>query len=179
VNRAEKGQIIDQVRATLEQSALAAVSHYRGLTVAEMVELRQKLRQAGAFSRVVKNTLTIHALAGTSFGPLKPLLSGPTLLVLSADPVAPSKVLVEFAAKHPNLVLLGGVLDGDAISVADLDMLSKLPSREMLLAKLMGSMQAPIANTVGVLAALPSGLVRILDQVREKKAAQEEEVAAA
>lgn len=170
MNRDEKGQIIERVnKALTDDAAMAVVCHYRGLTVGEMSELRANMRPTGATMRVVKNTLVRRALEGTDFTELSQFLSGPTILTIASDPVGPAKVLTEFAKNHPNLVPLGGVLEGDVIKPEELEQLAKLPSREVLVAKVLGSMQAPISNLVGTLAALNGGLVRVLDQVRQQK----------
>lgn len=169
MKRAEKGQIIDSVKQTLEKSSIVVVSHYRGLTVDEINTLRAQLRGAGSGMRVVKNTLARLALKDTPFEGVTEFLSGPTALAYSDDPVGPCKVLTEFAKKHDKLVVLGGMMEGDVLKPADIDKLSKLPSRELLVAKMLGTMQAPLTNLVQVLNAVPGGLARALDQIRSKK----------
>jgi large subunit ribosomal protein L10 len=164
-----KTQVVDEVRDAYGRSTIAIVSEYRGLTVDEMTELRTEIRNAGAEIRVVKNTLAKRAAQGTSFEGLGDYLVGPTIIAFSKDPVAPAKALSDFGKKHSNLVVKGGVLDGKDIDVKSINALAKLPSREVLLAKLMGTMNGPIQNFVGVLAAVPGSLVRVLDQVRQQK----------
>ncbi|MEO5346720.1 MAG: 50S ribosomal protein L10 [Magnetococcus sp. YQC-9] len=169
MNQTEKSEIIQEVQESMARSQLAIATHYRGLTVAQMTRLRREIRNAGAELRVVKNTLTKRAIQGSQFQPLEQVLTGPTVLAFSKDPVAPAKVLTEFAKKHPLLVIQGGVLNGNFISPADIVELSKLPSREMLLARLLGTMMNPVQGIVGVLAAVPAGFVRVLDRIREEK----------
>jgi large subunit ribosomal protein L10 len=164
-----KAQVIEEVREAYQRSSVAIVSEYRGLTVDEMTELRTGIRNAGAEIRVVKNTLAKRAAAGTEFEGLSDYLVGPTIIALSDDPVAPAKALSDFEKKHEYLVLKGGVLNGKNLDVKSIKALAKLPSREVLIAKLLGTMNGPIQNFVGVLAAVPGSLVRVLDQVRQQK----------
>ena len=167
-----KAQVIEEVREAYERSSVAIVSEYRGLTVDEMTELRNEIRNAGAEIRVVKNTLAKRAAQGTDFEGLGDYLVGPTVIAFSSDPVAPAKALSGFEKKHANLILKGGVLNGKNLDVKSIHALSKLPSREVLIAKLLGTMNGPIQNFVGVLAAVPGSLVRVLDQVRQQKEAE-------
>nr|CRH06689.1 50S ribosomal protein L10 [Candidatus Magnetococcus massalia] len=171
MKQADKSIIVEEVRESLNQSSIAIVAHYRGLTVDEMTELRSKLREAGAEMRVVKNTLAKRASAGTDFEGLNDFLSGPSSLTWSTDPVAPAKVLSAFAKDHDNLKIIGGVLDGNVLDVAGIEKLSKLPSKEELVAKLLRTLNNPIQGIVGVLAAVPGGFVRALEQVRQQKEA--------
>lgn len=173
MNRAEKENVVAQVRKRLEGSQIVVAAHYRGLTVGEMTELRTQLRESGAEMQVVKNTLALRAVAGTGFSALRDLLAGPTAIAFCADPVAPAKVLTEFAKAHPSLAVQGGVLNGGVINTAAISALAKLPAREVLLAKLLGTLIGPIQNLLGVLSAVPGGLVRVLDQIRAAKAGQE------
>ncbi|ABK43357.1 LSU ribosomal protein L10P [Magnetococcus marinus MC-1] len=171
MKQADKSKIVEEVRELLSSSSVAVVTHYRGLTVAEMTELRVKLREAGANVRVVKNTLAKRAVAGTPFEALGEFLVGPTSIAFSADPVAPAKVISAFAKTHPKIQIVGGVLDGKAMDAEGIERLAKLPSKEELLAKMLGSLNAPITNFVGVLAAVPGSFVRVLNAVREQKEA--------
>ncbi|MBF0175826.1 MAG: 50S ribosomal protein L10 [Magnetococcales bacterium] len=173
MNREEKSQVIDDVRATLERSKVAVVAHYRGMTVGEMTELRKKFRESGSEFRVVKNTLAKRAAEGTPFAGLASLLTGPTGLATSMDPVAPARVLDGFASGHPNLQIVGGVLDGKLVDAQGITALARLPSREVLLARMLGSMNAPIQGFVGVLAAVPGSFVRVLAQIQKQKEEQQ------
>ncbi len=172
MNQTEKSEIINGVKEGLDRSTVAIATHYRGLTVAQMTRLRNEIRQAGAEMRVVKNTLAKRAIKGSQFEPLGQVLTGPTVMAFAKDPVAPAKVLTEFAKKHPLLVVQGGVLNGVFMTPEDIIELSKLPSREVLLGRLLGTMMNPIQGIVGVLAAVPSGFVRVLDQIRAAKEQQ-------
>ncbi len=170
---AGKEKIVGDVRQRFEQSNIVVVAHYRGLPVAQMTDLRRQMRQAGGEIRVVKNTLARRAAQGTPFEPVGELLTGPTCIALSQDPVAPAKVLTEFSKKNPTLQVVGGVMDGNRVNTGEIAALAKLPSREVLLAQLMGVMMGPLRGFVTVLSALPGGLVRVLDQIREEKAKRE------
>jgi large subunit ribosomal protein L10 len=144
---------------------------FRGMTVGQATDLRNELRKANVEYKVVKNTLLEIASKGTDKEGLNPFYKGPTAIALSYDdPVAAAKVLSKFNkdATIP-FKLKGGVLTGKAINVNDIQALADLPSREVLLAKMLGSMQAPASNFVRVLAAVPGGFVRALDAVRAKK----------
>ncbi len=169
MNQEEKGQVVESIHGKLQRSTVAIAAHYRGLTVAEMTELRRKARAAGAEIEVVKNTLARRAAQGTPCEPLVRFLSGPTSLATSVDPVASAKVLMDFVKTHPKMQVVGGVLNGSVIDPVAIAALASLPSREVLLSKLLGTLNAPVQNFVGVLAALPRGLVRALDQIRQQK----------
>lgn len=172
MNQTEKSDIIDAVKESMGRSTVAIATHYRGMSVADMTRLRREMRQVGAELRVVKNTLAKRAIQGSGFQPLEKVLTGPTVLAFSKDPVAPAKVLTDFAKKNPLLLVQGGVLNGVFISPQDIIELSKLPTREVLLARLLGTMMNPIQGIVGVLSAVPSGFVRVLDRIREEKEKQ-------
>ncbi|MBF0613968.1 MAG: 50S ribosomal protein L10 [Magnetococcales bacterium] len=172
MNQTEKAVVIQEVQESMSRSEVAIATHYRGLSVAAMTRLRREIRQAGAELRVVKNTLAKRAIQGSSFEPLGAVLTGPTVLAFSKDPVAPAKILTDFAKKNPLLVIQGGVLNGVYMSPDDIVELSKLPSKEVLLARLLGTMMNPVQGIVGVLAAVPASFVRVLDRIREEKEKQ-------
>ena len=143
---------------------------YRGLKVDEMVQLRSKLRKEDAQMKVVKNRLAKRALDEQGLMDLTSFIEGPTAITSTdTDPVAPAKVLVELAKEYEALEIRGGSLDGKLMSSAEIIMLSKLPSRDELLAKMLGSLQAPAQNLVGVLSAIPRQLVNVVDAVRKTK----------
>ncbi len=173
MDQAGKGKIVADVRQRFEKSNIAVVAHYRGLPVADMTDLRRQMRQAGGEIRVVKNTLARRAAQGTPFETVGSLLTGPTCIALSEDPVAPAKVMTEFSKNNPTLQVVGGVMDGNVVNLGEIAALAKLPSREVLLAQLMGVMMGPVRGFVTVLSAVPGGLVRVLEQIREEKAKQE------
>lgn len=169
MNQTEKEQVVDEVRQELQRATVVIVTRYRGLKVADMTRLRREMYATGSQYRVIKNTLARRAAQGTSFEGLAPFLTGPTGMAISVDPVAPAKVLMAFMKKNPMLEVVGGMLNGTVVSAAGISELAKLPSKEVLIAKLLGTMIAPIQNFVGVLVAVPAGLVRVLDRVRASK----------
>ncbi|HAT49937.1 MAG: 50S ribosomal protein L10 [Nitrospirae bacterium] len=165
----EKETIINEVRQIMERSSIVVATHYRGLKVSEMGALRKKMHENGCQYRVIKNTLARRAATGTEFEILSDMLVGPTGLAFSSDPVAPAKVLAGFVKDNPTLEIRGAVLNGKILDGKSLARLATMPSREVMLAKLLGTMNGPIQNFVGVLAAVPASLVRVLDQIRQSK----------
>ena len=172
MNRDNKGQLVAELAAKLAKTKAAFLADYRGLTVEQVNSLRGELRKAGAEYQVVKNTLLRLASTGTSLACIEPMLEGPTAIAMAAgDPVAVAKVLADFAKANAKFELKGGALDGKVLSVNDVKALSDLPSREVLLARLLGSINAPATNFVGVLAAVPRSFVQVLAAIQDKKAA--------
>lgn len=158
--RPDKVAKVEEVRQDLTGASATLLTHYRGLTVGELAELRAKLREANAEMKVVKNTLTRRAAAAAGMDGLDHLLEGPTSLVLCAeDPVGPAKAIKAFAKDHPDLVLTGGYLDGEVLDGAAALKLADLESREELLAKLAGLMQGAL-----------SGMARLMVAATEKQA---------
>lgn len=152
--RPDKVAVVDEVREGLSNSAATLLTHYRGLSVTELAELRVKLREANARMRVAKNTLARRAAVDAGFGDLAELMTGPTgLIFCDEDPVGPAKALRDFAKDHPDLVVRGGYLDGAVLSEVEANKLADLESREELLAKLAGLMYGALANTARLLKA--------------------------
>ncbi len=161
--RPEKVAKVDEVTTEFEGAAATLLTHYRGLSVSEISELRVRLRDAGAEMKVVKNTLTRRAAAKAGIQGLDELLVGPTgLIFCGEDPVAPAKVLKEFAKDHPDLVVRGGYFDGEVLDEVATIKLADLESREDLLAKLAGLMHGALANTARLLAALPQKQAQLM-----------------
>jgi large subunit ribosomal protein L10 len=154
VPRPDKVAKVDEVKQDLAGAAATLLTHYRGLSVTELAELRAKLRESNAELRVVKNTLARRAAADAGIEGLDELLVGPTGLVFCAeDPVGPAKALKAFAKDHPDLVLRGGYLDGEVLDEVEAIKLADLDSKEELLAKLAGLMYGALANTARLLQA--------------------------
>ncbi|MCL6547383.1 MAG: 50S ribosomal protein L10 [Alicyclobacillus sp.] len=150
-SREAKAQVVKEVAERLAGSVASVVTDYRGLNVAEVTELRKRLREAGIEYRVVKNTLSRLAVdqlkEQVDLEPLKALLTGPTAIAFSKDdPVAPAKILNDFARTHKALELKGGVVEGRVVGAEDVVNLASLPSREGLLSMLLSVLQAPIRN---------------------------------
>lgn len=167
--RAEKVAVVDEVRQRLGDASAAVVTEYRGLTVAELAELRRSLAAAGGDYKVYKNTLVKLAIGGSEHESLADLLSGPTAIAfVHGDVSAVAKALREFSRTYPSLLIKGGLLDGASLSPAQLAALADLPSREVLLARFAGALSAPLTQLAGLLQALPRnlayGLSALVDQ---------------
>jgi len=172
MNRTEKEQIVQELAKRFAETDGAFLADYRGINVEQATRLRRELTQVGVEYRVVKNNLIKLATKGTAAEPLQAFCAGPTAVALAgADPVAPAKILSKFAKDVQAFELKAGVLGGKLLSVADINALADLPSREELLAKALASMNAPASNFVGTLAAIPRSLVQVLNAIGQSKAA--------
>lgn len=165
----KKVEQVEEITALLRASQLAILTDYRGLTVADLQGLRAQLRPHDAGIRVVKNSLAAIAADNVGLGELRSSLTGPTALVTStSDPVAPSKVISDFAKASRILQIKLGVLEGQIIPAEDVENLAGLPSRDILLARVVGGLQAPLVGLVSVL----SGTIRSLAYVLQSRADQ-------
>jgi large subunit ribosomal protein L10 len=173
LNKEGKQQTVAQMREKLQGAQAVFLADFRGLNVAKVTALRDELRKAKVEYKVIKNTLLELAARDTANAAITSNLAGPTAVAITYDdPVAAAKILSAYAAKEKDrFKLKGGILSGKAMDVAGIQTLAELPSREVLLAKLLGTINAPVANFVGVLAAVPGSFVRVLNAVKEKKAA--------
>lgn len=169
LNLNDKKAVVAEVAAQVAAAQTIIVAEYRGLGVVEVTALRAKARQAGVYLRVLKNTLARRAVAGTPFEGLSDKLVGPLIYGISVDPVAAAKVLNEFAKGNDKLVVKAGAMPNHVMDVNGVKALATLPSREELLAKLLGTMQAPIAQFVRTLNEVPGKFVRTLAAVRDAK----------
>ena len=168
----EKEVELAKFREEIKGAKAVVVSHYSGMNVADVTQLRGKLREAGVTHTVVKNTLARIAAKEAGMESLVALLEGPTVVSISkSDLVAPAKVLVNFAKDHEKLVILGGVIEGKPATAQDIADISNLPSKEELVAKLLGSLQSPIMGLLRVINGPASSLARVLNAIVEKKAA--------
>ncbi len=166
----EKEQKVQELAEKMNNSQSFVFTDYRGLNVAEINKLRDKLREQGIEYQVVKNTLTLLAARQVEIEDLEEVLTGPTAVAFGQDdPVSPAKVLNDFSKDHKQLEIKGGVLDGSFISAERVGQLAKIPPREELLAKLMGSMQAPVSGFVCALAGVPRKLLYCLNAIKEQK----------
>ncbi len=167
-----KEQVVADVSALLNSSQATFLADYRGLNVEKTNQLRRELRAVGVDYRVVKNTLMRLAAKGTDAECLDDMLAGPTAVAfVMGDPAASAKVLSEFAKTSKTFELKGGVLGNKLLSVQQIQALADLPTREVLLAQVLRSINAPATNFVGVLAAVPRSLVQVLAAIQEQKAA--------
>ena len=170
----KKEAVVDSIKAKLEASQSVVLIDYRGLTVAEVTELRNQMREAGVEYQVLKNTMIKRAAEKAGIEGLDPILEGPTAVAFGInDPVAPAKILTKFAKDTKKITIKGGVLAGNAIDVAAVENLAKLPSKEELIAKMLGSLNAPITGLVMVLSGVTSKFVRTLEAIRVQKEEQQ------
>jgi large subunit ribosomal protein L10 len=173
VPTAAKAETIDELKGRLAGATTAVLTEYRGLTVRQLSELRKQLRAAAAEYRVVKNRLARIAVEGSPLAALRPHLTGPTGLVIGRrDPAAVAKTLAGFARANPALQVRAGVIDGQLLEPGALRAVADLPSREVLRGQVVGAVQGPLAQLVGLLAAPQRELVYVLAE-RGKGAAAE------
>ena len=171
LNRQEKTVVVEEISAQVAKAQSIVIAEYRGLDVASVTVLRKQARESGVYLLVLKNTLARRAVTGTPFEALSAQLTGPLIYAISSDPVAAAKVLSDFAKTNDKLVLKGGSMPNSLMNVEGVKALASLPSREELLAKLLGTMQAPVAQFVRTLNEVPTKFVRGLAAVRDKQAA--------
>lgn len=170
MNKDDKTALIAGLHERLKQANLAVMTEYRGLTVAQMNRLRRELKTVDASYRVAKNTLARRALKDTRFGKLETLMRGPAGMVTTAqDPVAVAKVLVRFSEQNDKLKITGGVLDGEVLPAESVSALAKLPSREVLLAQLLGVIQAPASQLLRTIQEPGAMLVRLLGALERSR----------
>ena len=160
MNRDEKVQMLEELKQLFNDSEAIVISHYKGLTVAEVSELRDNIRKAGAGFRVTKNRITRLALKDTKFAGLEDLFKGPTAIAFANDPISACKACVEFAKGNEKLVIVGGALSTGVLSVDEIKTLASIPSLDELRAKIIGLLQAPGAQ-----------LARVTKAYSEKEAA--------
>ena len=171
LNREEKAAVIEEVSAQVAQAGSIVLAEYRGLTVEKITQLRKQARESGVYLRVLKNTLVRRAVKDTPYEKLADQRVGPLMYGISADPVAPAKLIASFAKANDQLVVKGGAMPNVVMDVAGVQALATMPSREELLAKLLGTMQAPVATFVRTLNEVPTKFVRGLAAVRDKQEA--------
>lgn len=168
--REEKVKVVEELQDKFGKSVAAILTDYRGLNVSDITELRKQLREAGVEYKVVKNTLTRLAVREHNYD-LDEFLEGPTAVAFSfEDPVAPAKILVDFAKQHKELEIKAGIVEGKVVGKDVIDNLAKLPSREELLAKVVGAVQSPLYGIVGVLQGPIRDFVYTLQAIQDKKA---------
>lgn len=154
LNLDDKKAVVAEVADEIAKAQTVVLAEYNGIKVSDLTVLRSKAREAGVYLRVVKNTLVRRAVADTQFAPLAEQMTGPLIYSVSADPVAAAKVLNDFAKGNDKLVLKAGSYAGKVLDKAGVQALASIPSREELLAKLLGVMKAPVSSFAGAMAAL-------------------------
>lgn len=160
--RAEKAQIVDELRGIFADAGVVVVTHYMGLNVAELQGLRVQMRDADARFRVTKNSLAKLAVGGTPFASMAPMLVGPTAIAYSADPVAAPKVISSFAKKNAKLTIVGGSYAGTLLDADKVTALAEMPSLDELRAKLIALVNTPASRLVSLLQAPGGQLARVL-----------------
>lgn len=168
LTRAQKKQVVSTVSDSLVDSQVLILVENKGLTVAEVSELRTKMREAGAGYRVAKNRLSKIAIKGTQFENVTPMLKGPLAMAYSADPVAAAKVAVEFAKKNDRLVIVGGAFGERMLDVKSIESLATMPSLDELRGKIIGLLQAPAQRIASVLQAPGGQVARVVAAYAKK-----------
>jgi large subunit ribosomal protein L10 len=172
VDRTEKREFVASLAAVFAETSFVLVAQNKGLTVAEVSDLRRRMRAAGATYKVAKNRLATLALEGTRFQGVSPLLKGPTAIAWSTDPVAVAKTAVEFAKTNDKFVVLGGALGTQNLDATGIKALAELPSLETLRAQLVGLIQTPATRIAGILQAPGGQVARVLSAYAKKDEAQ-------
>ena len=168
LNRQEKAVVIEEVSAEVAKAQSVIIAEYRGLDVASVTVLRKQARESGVYLRVLKNTLVRRALADSPFEELSSQLVGPLMYAISSDPVAAAKVMSDFAKSNDSLVIKGGAMPNSLLDLSGVKALATMPTRDELLAKLFGTMQAPVTQFVRTLNEVPTKFVRGLAAVRDQ-----------
>jgi len=171
LDRSQKERVTGELGRIFESSGVVVVSHYKGLTVAEMQDLRARMREAGGTVRVAKNSLARIALEGKPYAGIADYMSGMTVLAFSEDPVTAARVAEDFARDNDKLKILGGAMGETVLDRAGVETLSKMPSREELIASIAGSIGAPASNVAGAVGAPASNIAGILSTIGERAAA--------
>jgi len=169
LNLSEKQAVVAEVAEQVSKAQVIVVAEFRGLKVGNITTLRKQARESGVYLRVLKNTLARRAVEGTAFAALADKMVGPLIYGISADPVAAAKVLNSFAKDNDKLVIKAGAMANYLMDVNGVKALATMPSREELLSKLLGTMQAPITQFVRTLNEVPTKFVRGLAAVRDAK----------
>ena len=169
LNRNEKAAVVSEVAAQAAKSQTLAIAEYRGLTVEALNKLRVDARSKGVYLHVLKNTLARRAVAGTPFEPAASLMVGPLIYGFSEDAVAAAKVVADFAKSNDKLVVKAGAMPNFVMDAAAVKALAALPSRDELLAKLLGKMQAPVDTFVRTLNEVPGRFVRTLAAIEKQQ----------
>lgn len=179
MDRTEKREFVATLGQVFAETSMIVVTQNKGLTVAEVSDLRRKMRASGSTYKVAKNRLAVLALDGTRFDGIKPLLTGPTALAWSQDPVAVAKAAVDYAKTNDKFVVIGGALGTQMLDADGIKALADLPSLDALRARLVGMIQTPATRIAGVLAAPAGQLARVFGAYANKDEADKDEADAA
>ncbi|MEQ8194981.1 MAG: 50S ribosomal protein L10 [Rhodospirillales bacterium] len=171
MNRSQKEELVASLNRLFNETTIVVVTHYSGLTVAEMGDLRGQMRDAGAGFKVTKNRITRLALEGTKFKGLSDMFIGPTAIAFSEDPVAAAKIAVNFAKTNEKLVVLGGALGEERLDSDGIKALATLPSLDELRAKIVGMINTPATRIAGILQAPAGQVARVIGAYGQSEAA--------
>ncbi|MGB3315908.1 MAG: 50S ribosomal protein L10 [Albidovulum sp.] len=171
MDRAQKEKVVEELGQIFESSGVVVVAHYEGMTVAQMQDLRASMREAGGSVRVAKNRLAKIALEGKPCASIGQLLTGMTVLAYSDDPVAAAKVADAYAKKNEKFEILGGAMGETGLDQAGVKAVAAMPSREELIASIVGCIGAPASNIAGAIGAPASNIAGILSTLEERQAA--------
>ena len=171
MDRAQKEKVVDELGQIFASSGVVVVAHYAGITVAQMQDLRAKMREVGGSVRVAKNKLARIALEGKPGANMGNLLSGMTVMAYSEDPVAAAKVSEAYAKTNENFVILGGAMGDTILDAAGVKAVASMPSREELIAQIVSCIGAPASNIAGAIGAPASNIAGILSTLEERLAA--------
>ena len=170
MDRSQKADLVAELKSVFSETSVVVITRNLGLTVAQSTDLRLKMRDAGAQFKVAKNRLALIALEGTKYGPIGDMLTGPTALATSTDPVAAAKVAVEFAKSNDRLEIVGGALGDTVLDVAGIKALAELPSLDQLRGTLVGLIQAP-ATKIARIVSEPGAMIARVTGAYAAKAA--------
>ena len=168
MNREQKRELADSLRAVFDRTAAVIVAQYRGMTVGEMFDLRRQMRATGARLKVTKNRIAKLALKGTRFESLGPIFKGPTAIAYADDPVSAAKAASAYAKQNDKFVVLGGAMGTTLLDAAGVKTLATLPSLDELRAKIVGLLQAPATKLAGVMQAPAATLARVMGAYASK-----------
>ncbi len=171
MDRAQKEKVVEELGQIFESSGVVVVAHYAGMTVAQMQDLRAKMRDVQGSVRVAKNTLAKIALEGKPAAKMGDLLTGMTVMAFSEDPVAAAKVCEAYAKSNDKFVIIGGAMGDTVLDQAGVKAVASMPSREELIAQIVSCIGAPASNIAGAIGAPASNIASILSTIEEKAAA--------
>ncbi|MBW7057088.1 50S ribosomal protein L10 [Paracoccus bogoriensis] len=171
MDRAQKEQVVEELGQIFESSGVVVVAHYEGMTVAQMQDLRARMREAGGSVRVAKNKLAKIALKGKPCASIADYLTGMTVLTYSEDPVAAARIADKYAKDNDKFVILGGAMGDQALDPAGVKAVASMPSREELIAQIVSCIGAPASNIAGAIGAPASNIASILTTLEEREAA--------
>jgi large subunit ribosomal protein L10 len=169
MDRAQKSELVAELKQTFSETSVVVITRNLGMTVAQSTNLRNRMREAGASYKVSKNSLALIALEGTPYASIGEMLTGPTALATSSDPVAPAKVVVDFAKTNPKLEIVGGAMGDTLLDVNGVKALAELPSLDELRARIVGLVQAPATKIARILNAPGAQLARVFGAYAAKE----------